>query len=92
MSQDQPSYANLANLKLLENLYSEWQKNPQNVDPSWQNFFDGMQLGSNLAKAFPPRVESADLRVYYLIQAYRTYGHLMARCDCVATEAPSLAK
>jgi len=90
MSQDQPSYANLANLKMLENLYAQWQQNPQNVDQSWQNFFDGMQLGSNLAKTFPPRVESADLRVYYLVQAYRTYGHLMARCDVIATETPSL--
>lgn len=91
MSQDQPSYANLANLKLLEGLYDQWQKDPQSVDPSWQNFFDGMQFGSNLSKAFPPRQESADLRVYYLIQAYRTYGHLMAKCDVIATETPKLA-
>ena len=89
MSQNQPTYANLANLRLLESLYEEWQKDPKKVDPSWQNFFDGMQFGSNLAKAFPPRRESADLRVYYLIQAYRTYGHLMARCDAIATEPPS---
>lgn len=91
MSQEQPSYANLANLKLLESLYEKWLQNPLSVDPSWQNFFDGMQFSSNLAKALPPRLESADLRVYYLIQAYRTYGHLMAQCDVIATEAPTLA-
>ncbi|MBS0629967.1 MAG: 2-oxoglutarate dehydrogenase E1 component [Verrucomicrobia bacterium] len=90
MSQNQPTYANLANLKLLEDLYAKWQNNPQSVDPSWQNFFDGMQLGSSLAKAFPPRLESADLRVYYLIQAYRSYGHLMARCNVTATDIPTL--
>jgi len=90
MSQNQPSYANFENLKMLETLYASWQENPESVDPSWQNFFDGMQLGSNLAKAFPPRLESSDLRVYYLIQAYRTYGHLMAQCNVIATEAPSL--
>lgn len=84
------SFANLGNLELMEELYERWRKNPSSVDPSWQHFFEGMQLGSELPKALPVRQESSDLRVYYLIMAYRTYGHLMARFNPLATSAPPL--
>lgn len=87
MSSDQfPSYATLENLKMLEELYAEWLKNPQSVDPSWKNFFEGMQLASILPRVLPHRQDSADLRSYYLIDAYRTYGHLMANCDVLASD------
>lgn len=88
MNPDHAGYANLANLRLLEELYDKWLKEPTSVDPSWQNFFDGMQFASKLPQVLPVRQESGDLRVYYLIQAYRTYGHLMTRCDCLASEPP----
>ncbi len=88
MSQERPGYANLANLKMLESLYESWLENPHSVDPSWQNFFDGMQFATTLPKALPPRLESSDLRVHYLIHAYRTYGHLLAQCDVIAQEKP----
>ena len=86
----QPEYANFANLKMLESLYEQWLQDPSSVDTSWQNFFEGMQFASQLPKALPARQESADLRVHYLINAYRTYGHLMANCDVIATEPSHL--
>ncbi len=89
MGQEHPAYANLANLQVLEELYEKWLENPDSVDSSWKNFFDGMQFASHLPKALPQRQESADLRTYYLIQAYRTYGHLLAECNVIATEKPS---
>lgn len=90
MSQENPGYTNLANLKMLEGLYERWLSSPASVDPSWKNFFEGMEFASQLPKALPPREESGDLRVYNLIRAYRTYGHLMAQCDPLAAEPPSL--
>lgn len=92
MSQDQPSYAHLANIKFIEELYEKWLENPSSVDHSWKNFFEGMQFASVLPKALPPRRESADLRIHDLINAYRTYGHLMTKCDAIAVENPSLPK
>lgn len=92
MSQEHPGFANLANLKMLESLYAAWLENPQSVDPSWQHFFEGMQFASKLPQALPARQESGDLRVFNLIQAYRTYGHKMATCDVTATESPEMAE
>jgi len=91
MSKDPaPTYANLANLKMLEGLYENWLQDPGSVDSSWKSFFEGMQFASHLPQALPHRQDSADLRVYYLIHAYRLYGHLMANCDVLSQERPPL--
>lgn len=81
MSQESPSYANLANVKYIESLYEQWSTDPQSVESSWRQFFDGMQFASLLSQALPPREESLDFRVALLIRAYRTYGHLFARIN-----------
>ncbi|MDN3506336.1 MAG: 2-oxoglutarate dehydrogenase E1 component [Simkaniaceae bacterium] len=87
-----PTYANLANLKMLEGLYEKWLQDPESVESSWKNFFEGMQFASHLPQALPHRQDSADLRVYYLIHAYRLYGHLMASCDALCQERPPLCE
>jgi 2-oxoglutarate dehydrogenase E1 component len=77
------SYANLENLQLLESLHASFQKDPESVDLSWRAFFEGMELGSR------GNVQSSpDLRIYQLIDAYRTYGHLMASCNPLEESAP----
>jgi 2-oxoglutarate dehydrogenase E1 component len=86
MSRSSDSYAHLANLKMLEDLYANWMEDPKSVDLTWQNFFEGMEFASHLPQALPMRQESADLRVFYLITAYRTYGHLKVECNPIATE------
>ena len=87
MSRSSDSYAHLANLKMLEELYALWEKDPKSVDLTWQNFFEGMQFASALPTALPMRQESGDLRVFYLITAYRSYGHLKVECNPIATES-----
>lgn len=88
MRQESYSYANLANLQMMESLYEQWLANPDSVDISWKNFFEGMQFAAHLPKALPARTESNDLRAFYLINAYRTYGHLLARCNCIDADPP----
>jgi len=88
MSHDYPSYANLENLKMLEVLYEKWMGDPKSVDPSWQHFFEGMELASQLPKALPARTESADMRIHMLIHAYRSYGHLYAHCNVLEEARP----
>lgn len=90
MTAESFSYVNFSNLQLIEELYERWLQNPDQVDPTWRHFFEGMQFaermpGIGLEKASP------DLRIYYLITAYRTYGHLMAKVNPIATEEPPFA-
>lgn len=84
-------HVNLANLRMLEELYERWLQDPSLVDLSWQHFFEGMQFSSELSKAHPVE-KSPDLRAHYLINAYRTYGHLLASCNVIETESPSMPR
>lgn len=64
------------NLSFLEKLHHQYLENPYAVEPSWRQCFTGAPL------AVGEEGVSSDTRlsvgVGYLIQAYRTYGHLMA--------------
>jgi 2-oxoglutarate dehydrogenase E1 component len=84
---DDFSYANLANLQALEQLYQSYVQNPNSVDSSWRHFFEGMEFAQSRLPARPAVTgkESPDLRVYLLIDAYRKFGHLMATINPVAT-------
>jgi 2-oxoglutarate dehydrogenase E1 component len=77
------SYTNIA---LVEELYEKYQKDPELVDPSWRYFFSGMEfaLEREQPRAAPG---SAALRVYSLIEAYRSYGHLLADIDPIRAHA-----
>lgn len=84
---DHDEYANLSNLKYIENLYSQYLENPDTVEKSWRYFFQGMDLGSSLQGPSSSQKESPDLRVFHLIEAYRNYGHKAARFNPIATES-----
>lgn len=85
-------YANLANLKFIEELYHQYLKDPSSVDASWKFFFEGMQMASSVqnlmpevssSKAQPDVTSSKDLSTLKLIEAYRKYGHLAAKTNPV---------
>lgn len=91
MEQADLSYANLANLPLIESLYENYLVDPQSVDDSWRHFFEGMEFAKiSLGRGAVGKGASDDLRIYYLIQAYRSYGHLFSSFNPVATQAPVL--
>lgn len=69
---DEISFSNLA---YLEEQYQRYRTDPASLDPSWRHFFDGWDLAKSLA----PASGSSDLKIYQLIEAYRTYGHLKAK-------------
>lgn len=87
MSDENDSFANLTNLPALEELYQKYLQDPQSVDPSWRHFFQGMAFAQSGMPKFPVSQgkESLDLRVYLLIDAYRKFGHLMAKCNPLLT-------
>lgn len=66
-----PDYIHLANLAFLSDLYDEYEKDPESIEPSWRSFFDGLGVGSEGMGA----VKGGAL------EAYRRYGHLKAHIN-----------
>lgn len=90
MEQENFSFANLANLPALEDLYANYQRDPNSVDSSWRFFFEGMRFTA-LGREERGQIASPDLRIHLLIAAYRTYGHLQAHANPLATHPPQQA-
>lgn len=95
-------YLKSINAEYIEDLYTSYVENPDSVDPSWRYFFDGIYLGevTTLVEATSAVQESGwttptggdlerELKVFRLIEAYRTHGHLEARINplLLGTEA-----
>lgn len=89
-----PDHAQLANVALIEELYTRYQADPESVDLSWRHFFEGIDFGSYLYKrGGEPAPDQSNLRISNLIQAYRRYGHLLAKfnpLDNSERQAPEL--
>jgi 2-oxoglutarate dehydrogenase E1 component len=75
-----------ANLEYVENLYQVYQKNPTELDDTWQAFFAGVDFSQDLGGG----LSSNELDVYHLIQAYRDYGHFEADIDPLSMASPSV--
>ena len=84
------STASFSNLPLMEALYQQYLQDPASVDASWRAFFDGFEFGGKIGGG----EASPELKVHALIEGYRTYGHLLADFNPLATkkvaEAPEL--
>lgn len=79
------TYMQLANLDLIEQLHQQFLSDPNSLEPSWRYFFEGMEFGAAYQKFREAPAEAiADLRIFNLINAYRTFGHLQATCNPIA--------
>src|SRR5690349_20152664 len=78
---------NNLNLAWIEELYQKYLSDPASVESSWRYFFEGMEWGSQVLPSVPSE-GSPDLKVHQLIDAYRSFGHLVAQCNPIATKAP----
>lgn len=78
----------LANLELVEEMHQKFLSDPDTLEPSWRYFFEGMEFGTFRKLQQAPSEAISDLRIYNLINAYRTYGHLQAKWNPIALEAP----
>lgn len=74
----------------IENLYSEFIKDPQSVDEDLRKFFQGFDFAvsqngniKNIDKVPTPEVTNLDKEfgVFQLIEAYRKKGHLLAKTN-----------
>jgi 2-oxoglutarate dehydrogenase E1 component len=80
---DNYSFLTNATPEFIENLYTDFKKNPATVDHEFRKFFEGFDFatlnynGKSAAASF-----SADeFKVYNLIIAYRNKGHLIANTN-----------
>ena len=82
------SYVNLSSMQYIDALYAAYLQDPNSVDASWQRFFEGMQFAEKL-----PQVGGGEeLRVARLIDAYRTFGHKLAKINPIAINSESQAQ
>ncbi len=68
----------------IEEQYHRWQQDPDSIEPEWQRFFEGFDLGrSPLPSDQHPDLPEARLQssVQSLIYRYRDIGHLLACTD-----------
>lgn len=75
------NFSQLSQAEFIENLYQEYLKHPETIDPSWRRFFEGMNFAQNMGSTPPKIASSDDLWAYQLIEAYRTWGHLIAESN-----------
>lgn len=72
---------NHSNLEYIENLYQEYLRNPDALDPQWKLFFEGVEFAQRLPVPGQGTFSEKELGAYNLIEHYRNYGHLKANLD-----------
>jgi len=82
---DSYSYLNSTSAENIEDLYEQFLKEPNSIDPSWRQFFEGFDFSR---KTYSNGKESKlnlnkELNALDLINAYRTRGHLFTKTNPV---------
>ena len=86
---DKFSFLNAAHTGFIGDLYEQYQKNPDSVEPSWKSFFQGYDLANeNYSLTDEESVEvpegvRKEFLVIDLINGYRTRGHLFTKTNPV---------
>ncbi|ANW95127.1 2-oxoglutarate dehydrogenase subunit E1 [Wenyingzhuangia fucanilytica] len=84
---DKFSFLNAAHTGFIADLYEQYQKSPDSIEPSWKSFFQGYDLANELYEdetniEIPQEVKKEFL-VLELINGYRTRGHLFTKTNPV---------
>ena len=101
---DKYSFLNAAHTVYFAELYDQYLKNPDSVEPSWRAFFQGYDFGSEnygmngeivegVSTQVPEKVHK-EFQVVKLIDGYRSRGHLFTKTNPVRDRrkyAPTLA-
>ncbi len=89
---DKYSYISNAHSAVIDDLYQQYQANPESVDISWQKFFEGFDFykgfagenghtSSNGQQGLDSTDQFGEIKVRNLIQGYRSRGHLLAKTN-----------
>ena len=90
---DKYSFLNAAHTAYFADLYDQYLKNPDSVEPSWRAFFQGYDFGSEnygfdteivdgVTTQIPEHVQK-EFQVIKLIDGYRNRGHLFTKTNPV---------
>jgi 2-oxoglutarate dehydrogenase E1 component len=83
---DKFSYLGTSDVNAVEELFSQFQKDPNSVDKSWQDFFKGFEFArtdySSSGGGIPENV-AKEFKVMNLISGYRSRGHLFTKTNPV---------
>lgn len=85
----------MVNLPLLEEMYKKYLKDKSSISPKWREIIELLEKEpvkepvSFLKKIKTPSPDdvSSAVRIYHLIDAYRTYGHLAAKINPIGTKS-----
>ena len=94
---DRFSFLNAASTAYFDELYEQYLKSPDSVEPSWRAFFQGFDFGQDGSSSHSIEEVAADddycepqlqnlekeFRVIKLIEGYRTRGHLFTQTNPV---------
>ncbi len=87
-------YLSGANAAYVDEMYARWQSDPASVEPLWQAFFAGFEAGWKRPAPASDRGEAsgdAGVRgIFGLVNAYREFGHLVARLDPLGRQARTI--
>ncbi|MCH9613613.1 MAG: 2-oxoglutarate dehydrogenase E1 component [Chlamydiia bacterium] len=72
-------FANLSNVAYIESLYSQYLEDPESVDLSWRQFFQGMVFATQEKVGVEGSCDRE--RIAGVINAYRQFGHLIAHSN-----------
>ncbi|MFD1062857.1 2-oxoglutarate dehydrogenase E1 component [Winogradskyella litorisediminis] len=100
---DKYSFLNAAHTAYFADLYDQYLKNPDSVEPSWRAFFQGYDFGTEtigendtivegVSTMIPEQVQK-EFQVVKLIDGYRNRGHLFTKTNPVRARrkyAPTL--
>ena len=100
---DKYSFLNAAHTAYFADLYDQYLKNPDTIEPSWRAFFQGYDFGSEhygmegeivegVSTQIPEQLQK-EFQVVKLIDGYRSRGHLFTKTNPVRARrkyAPTL--
>lgn len=84
---DKFSYLGNSEVNAIEELFIQYQKDPNAVDKTWQDFFKGFEFAktdySESSSSVVPENVSKEFKVINLITGYRMRGHLFTKTNPV---------
>jgi len=81
---DKFTYLGNSDVSAIDDLYSQYLKNPESVDIQWARFFEGVDfVKTDFASGGIPENFQKEFKIINLINAYRSRGHLFTKTNPV---------
>src|SRR6056297_749146 len=82
---DKFSYMGNMDIAVIEQMYTQYQNDPDSVDVTWQRFFEGFEFARTQFNGEFSDAFDKEFKVINLINGYRKRGHLFTNTNPVRT-------